>query len=144
MKTSSNSTPQHAHVKTNHAGVNEKDNLNEASREAIVRHLSSLQDNDLDALMSGYANDSVLITRFDTFSGHTEIKEFFTHLMKHFPKQKSRFELDRLVVNHNLVYIVWHANTPSLEVSLGSDTYILKDGKIHRQTFVGDLNYISL
>jgi hypothetical protein len=46
----------------------------------------------------------------------------------------------KVIVNDGLAFITWHAKTPSLDVSLGSDTFIIKDGKISQQTFVGQLN----
>jgi len=111
----------------------------QAVREIIMHHLGSFRDNDLEAVVSDYTSESVLITQDATYSGLEEIKAFFAGLMLHFPKQESRFELDKLVVDDGLAYIAWHANTPSLNVSLGTDTFILKEGKIHRQTFAGEM-----
>jgi ketosteroid isomerase-like protein len=116
--------------------------LNDASRNIIMHHLGSFQDNDLEAVISDYTNESVLITQDATYKAPEEIKDFFAALMIHFPKQKSSFELDKVVVNNELVYIVWHANTPSLDVSLGTDTFIIRDGKIYQQTFAGQLKFI--
>ena len=117
-------------------------NLNEASRYIILHHLASFQDNDLEAVISDYTTESVLITQDTTYKGTEEIKGFFAALMIHFPKQKSSFEMDKVVVNNELVYIVWHANTPTLDVSLGTDTFILRDGKIYQQTFAGQMKFI--
>ena len=142
MKTAPNSTPQFARIKSIHVNDSEKSNVPESSRNTVMQHLISLQDNDLDSVVADYTNESVLITPFAAYKGQEEIKSFFTDLIRHFPKQKSRFELDKVVVNNDMVYIVWHANTPSLEVSFASDTFILKGGKIHQQTFAGELNYI--
>ena len=61
----------------------------------------------------------------------------------HFRKQQSNFVLDKVAVTDDLVYIVWHAKTPSLHVPIGSDTFIKKDGKFYQQTFVGQLNFIN-
>jgi hypothetical protein len=115
----------------------------EAVRHIIMHHLTSFQDNDLDAVVSDYRSDSVLITQERNYTGPEEIRTFFAALMLHFPKHKSNFELDKIVVNHQLVYIVWHAKTPSLFVSLGTDTFVLKDGKIQQQTFAGDMKLID-
>jgi len=117
--------------------------LSDASSNIIMHHLSSFQDNDLEAVMSDYTDQSILITQDATYKGPGEIKAFFVGLMTHFPKQRSSFELDKVVINDGLVYIVWHANTPSVDVPLGSDTFIIKDGKIYQQTFVGQLNFIN-
>ncbi len=115
----------------------QQNNLDESSKEIIMHHLESFIDNHLDGVMSDYTNDSVLVTRDGTYTGIKEIEGFFSNLMVHFPKAKSKFDLDKITANGSLVYIIWHAKTPSLEVTLGSDTYIIKDGKISRQTFVG-------
>jgi predicted SnoaL-like aldol condensation-catalyzing enzyme len=104
-----------------------------------MRHLSSFQENNLQAVMSDYTNESVLITQDATYEGPDEIMAFFTSLIAQFPKQKSSFELDKIVVNGELVYIVWHGKTPSLDVPFATDTFIIKDGKIHQQTFAGQI-----
>src|SRR3982751_4235312 len=103
-----------------------KQTVSETSRFIIMHHLGSFQDNDLEALVSDYTDESVLITQDATYKGPREIRGFFVTLMIHFPIRQSSFELDKVVVNDELVYIVWHANTPSLEVSLGTDTFIVR------------------
>jgi ketosteroid isomerase-like protein len=114
---------------------------NDALRNIVMHHLGSFQDNDLEAVIGDYTNESVFITQDATYKGLEEIKDFFTGLMIHFPKQKSSFELDKVVVDNELVYIVWHANTPSLDVAMGTDTFIIRNGKIYQQTFAGLLKF---
>ena len=65
--------------------------LTDYSREIIMHHLSSFQDNDLEEVVSDYTNESVLITHDATYTGPKEIREFFVGLMKYFPKQRSTF-----------------------------------------------------
>lgn len=113
------------------------------STNLLMRHLNSFMSNDLQALMLDYSDKSVLITQDATYNGLNEIKEFFTNLMIHFPKQQSKFELDKMIVKNELGFIVWHANTPSLIVSLGTDTFVIKDEKIFQQTFAGQLSFIN-
>jgi ketosteroid isomerase-like protein len=125
-----------------HAAEIKATSLNDASKNIIMHHLGSFQDNDLEAVIADYTNESMLITQDATYKGPEEIKGFFAALMIHFPKQQSNFELDKLVVNNELVYIVWHANTPSLDVALGTDTFIVRDGKIYQQTFAGQMKFI--
>ena len=115
----------------------------EISKEVVMHHLNSFLDNNLEAVMSDYTNESVLITRDTTYTGLEEISVFFVGLSMHFPQQKSNLVLDKLVANNNLVYIVWHANTPNLQVPFGSDTFIIKDNRIYQQTFAGQLNFMD-
>ena len=117
--------------------------LDEISKEVVKNHLNSFLNNNLDAVMSDYTSESVLITQDTTFTGIEEIRVFFAGLIMHFPQQMSNLVLDKLVVTNDMVYIVWHAKTPSLQVPLGSDTFIIKDSKIYQQTFVGQLNFIN-
>jgi len=117
--------------------------IDEISKEVVMRHLNSFIDNNLEVLLSDYTNESVLITQAATYSGPEEISAFFVDFSRHFPKQESHFVLDKVVAKDDMVYIVWHAKTPRLEVPIGSDTFVIKDGKIYQQTFVGQLNFIN-
>ncbi|MGE5107551.1 MAG: nuclear transport factor 2 family protein [Sphingobacteriales bacterium] len=137
----SNSFGQSAKHKEQNTNENKETTLSEDPKNIIMHHLSSFQESDLDALMSDYTNESVLITPDATYTGPLEIKPFFVSIMKHFPKQKSSFQLDKVEANDRLVYIVWHAKTPSLDVPLATDTFIIKDGKIYQQTFAGQLKF---
>lgn len=124
-------------------GINAESTQNDMTRDLLQRHLESFQDNNLDALVSDYTNESVLITQDTSYKGVEEIKGFFAELIPHFPKQKSSFVLDKTVINDELVYIVWHGKTPSLDVPFATDTFIIKNGKIHQQTFAGELKFHS-
>ena len=106
-----------------------------------MHHLSSFVENDLDAVISDYTDESILITPDSIYMGPAEIRAFFVGLMVHFPKGQSSFELDKIVAKDEMVYIVWHAKTPSVTVPLASDTFVLRGGKIHQQTFIGEFEY---
>jgi hypothetical protein len=117
--------------------------LSKDSENVLLRHLHSFGNNDLEALMSDYTEQSVLITYDKTYNGRDEIKTFFKELMTHFPKEDSNFKLEKLVVNDELGFIVWQASTPSLQVSLGTDTFLIKGGKIYQQTFAGQMKFLN-
>lgn len=115
-----------------------------STSEAVLQnHLSSFMENNLSVLMTDYTNESVLITPETSYTGLDEIENFFVDLMSHFPKKKSIVELDKTVINDELVYIVWHGKTPSLEVTFATDTFIIKNGKILKQTFAGQLKSLG-
>jgi predicted SnoaL-like aldol condensation-catalyzing enzyme len=90
-------------------------------------------------VLSDYTEESMLVTADATYTGRQAILGFFAKLAPLFPREKSRLDLDRMVVDGELAFIVWHATTPAVKVTLGTDTFVLKDGKIHRQTFVGQM-----
>ena len=117
--------------------------LSRESETVLLRHLHSFVENDLETLLSDYTEESILITHEQTYTGVPQIRAFFTELMKYFPNDHSNFSLDKMVTEDELVFIVWHATTPSLEVPLGTDTFIIKNGKIQQQTFAGQLNFLD-
>jgi len=135
MKSNINSLEQDVQLK--------EQTKSEISKEIVMRHLNSFLDNNLDILLSDYTNESVLITQAATYSGPEEIGSFFVDFNTQFPKPATNLILDKIEANDDMVYIVWHAKTPSLQVPIGSDTFIIKDGKIFQQTFVGQLNFIN-
>lgn len=143
MKNNSNHLEQTAQHEEPAANRNREITLSDASKNIVERHLNSFVSNDLDGVMADYTEESVMITQDATYTGIEEIKAFFVELNVHFPKQKSSFELGNLVAKDDLVFIVWNAKTPSLHVPIGSDTFIIKDGKISQQTFVGQLNFTN-
>ncbi|MGZ3844773.1 MAG: nuclear transport factor 2 family protein [Flavisolibacter sp.] len=117
--------------------------LSKESEDVLLHHLHSFASNDLDKLMGDYTLESILITHEETYNGPEEIRAFFTELMDHFPTNESDFKLDKLVSDGELVFIVWHATTPTLEVALGTDTFVIKNGKIVKQTFAGKMRFLN-
>ncbi|HEU5164735.1 MAG TPA: nuclear transport factor 2 family protein [Chitinophagaceae bacterium] len=109
------------------------------TKDLILRHINSFIENDLDAVLSDYTNESVLITQEMTYKGPDEIRGFFSSLVKHFPVQNSSFVLDTLVADGKLAFLVWHGKTPTIEVSFGTDTFIIDNRKIKQQTFAGQI-----
>jgi len=118
------------------------DNVNDQSvtKDIIIHHIDSFYNNDIEAVISDYTEESVIVTLEQTFKGLKEIRLFIKELVAFFPKGKTILILDTISVENDLGYIVWHAKTPKLDIPLGSGTFILKDGKIFQQTFVGQLD----
>jgi predicted SnoaL-like aldol condensation-catalyzing enzyme len=116
---------------------------NDATKSVVMNHLNSFLENDLEGVLTDYNDKSVLVTHTATYEGVDEIRVFFTDLMKHFPKQRSAFELDKFIVRDGLVYITWHADTPTVNVSLATDTFIVREGKIYQQTFAGEMKFVK-
>ena len=125
------------------SGNNTNITSSDISKNLLQRHLTFFVENNLEALMADYTNESVLITQDTRYTGIEEIKGYFVDLISHFPKQKSTIELDKTEISDDLAYIVWHGKSTSLEVLFATDTFIIKNGKIYRQTFAGQLKFIS-
>ena len=109
----------------------------EKTKEVLDHHWNVFQANDLEATMADYTDESVLITPDKTFKGLAEIRENFKFAFSLFPKDSTTFQLDKSVVDRDVAYILWQATGPKIKVTYGTDTFIIKDGKIVRQTYAG-------
>ena len=117
--------------------------IEEVSENVINHHLASFAENDLEAVVSDYTDGSIIITPDSTFKGIEQISSFFEGLFPGFPSDSTAFVMDNMVIENEVVYIIWHCSTPSLDIPLGTDTFIIKDGKINVQTFAAVLNPVE-
>jgi len=111
----------------------------EKTKEVLDHHWQTFQSNDLDGVMADYSEESVLITPNGTYKGLNEIRENFVNAFALFPKDSTTLQLDKSVIQQDVGYIIWQGTAPKIKVTFGTDTFIIQDGKIVRQTFAGVL-----
>ena len=112
----------------------------EQTKAVLTHHLEAFGANDLVAIMADYTEESILVTPDSTYTGLAAIESLFTGLFPIFPTEGTTLEMDNMVIDNELAYILWHADTPAMDVPIGTDTFIIVDGKIQKQTFAGLLN----
>lgn len=109
----------------------------EGTEKVVSHHLEAFKNNDLEEVMKDYTEESVLITPDATYTGLEEIRTSFANVFKVFHKDSMTFTLDKSIVAQDIGYILWKAKTPAVTVSYGTDTFVIHNGKIVRQTFAG-------
>ena len=107
------------------------------TKEVLDHHWNTFQTNDLDGVMADYTDESILVTPDKTFKGLAEIRENFVGAFAAFPKDSTEMKLHKSVITQDVAYIIWEAAGPKVKISYGTDTFIIKDGKIVRQTYAG-------
>jgi len=127
----------------NEAVENKPEVGDELTKNVVQHHLTAFGENNLEALMEDYTDESVVIAPDSMYVGLEQIKFLFTTMLPAFPTEGTTFSLDKMYVKNELAYILWHAQTPAVEVPLGSDTFIVEDGKIKCQTFAAVINPIG-
>ena len=115
----------------------------EKTSEVFDRHFKAFLENDMELMMADYADDAVLILPDTTYTGKEQIKSSFINAFKMFPKEGSNLTLDKKTIDKNIAYIIWHGKSPGWEVSFATDTFVIEDGKIQRQTFAAVMNPIA-
>lgn len=118
------------------------DSTNSAIDEATTKrvldhHWATFQANDLEGTMADYTEESVLITPDRTYRGLNEIRENFVNAFKAFPSGDATLTLNKSVVSGDVGYILWEASTPAFNLTYATDTFIIQNGKIIRQTYAG-------
>ena len=106
---------------------------NAAQTEAVLgHHMESFAAKDLDAILSDYTEDSVLITGDKTYKGVADIGTFFSAMFPGVtPEFLAAFKMVKQEISGDVAYVNW---TVEGFITLGTDTLVVKDGKIAVQT----------
>jgi ketosteroid isomerase-like protein len=105
-----------------------------SATEAVIRnHLQAFKEHrGLDAILADYRDDASFLAEEQIYSGKAEIRRFFERFIQDLPPDAiERFELRSLRVVEELAYITWSAGSA---LPLGTDTFVVKGGKIASQT----------
>ena len=98
----------------------------------LKRHLSAVESKDVDKIMKDYTEESVLFTPEGVVHGPIEIRAFFEGFFDSLsPEGLEDFTMMRQDVEGEIAYILW-ASEPY--VSVGTDTFIVRDNKIAVQS----------
>jgi hypothetical protein len=116
----------------------EEEPFDEATTQTVLdHHWQTFRDNDLEGVMADYSEESILITPDKTFRGLDEIRQNFVNAFAAFPRDSTQMTLQQSEVVGDVGYIIWSAATPGFTLSFGTDTFIIRGGKIIRQTYAG-------
>ncbi|MDR8390950.1 nuclear transport factor 2 family protein [Aliifodinibius sp. S!AR15-10] len=109
----------------------------EVTKEVLEHHWETFKANDLEGVMADYTEESVLITPDATYRGLDEIRQNFINAFEAFPADQDPLTLNKSVVVKDIGYILWEASTDQFELRFATDTFVIRDGKIIRQTYGG-------
>ena len=118
----------------------EHDLENRSTLEVLQHHLQYCQTCDLEETLRDYSPESTLINLAGTFHGLDEIRAFFNESMTTCLPPESVYESIHQCVDGEMALTVWKAESPFCSIPFGTDTFIVKKGKIVQQTYAGILN----
>jgi hypothetical protein len=109
--------------------------------EVVHHHLAAFGAGDVDEMLNDYTEESLLITANGTIAGLGPLREAFTGLLGGlFVPGTYEFTMDAEHVEGDVAHIVWHATCASSDVPLGTDTFVVRDGKIAVQTYTAKVD----
>jgi ketosteroid isomerase-like protein len=109
------------------------------TKDVVDNHLKCFEEGDLNGLLSDYARNAVLFIPDGKLRGGEAITSFFEELFAEFGKPGAAFRLKSQSVEGEYAYILWTAETSENVYELGTDTFVVRDGKIVAQSFAGKI-----
>ena len=106
-----------------------------SAKEIVEQHLRCFREGDLNGILSDYAPDAVFFTPDGPLRGVDEIRPLFQAMIAEFGKPGASFSMKHQSIEGDCAYIVWTAETADNVYELGTDTFVVRDGKILAQSF---------
>ena len=101
-----------------------------SAKEVMEHHLKCFDDGDLEGLLSDYAPGAVMFTPDGMLRGAAAMRPLFAALIAEFAKPSATFEMKQQLVEGEVGYIVWTAETVDNRYELATDTFVVRGGKI--------------
>jgi ketosteroid isomerase-like protein len=105
-----------------------------STKDVVDNHLKSFGERDLKGILSDYAPDAVLFTPDGPLRGADAIRPLFQAMVAEFGKPGAGFSVKQQFVEGDYAYILWTAETSDNVYEMGTDTFVVRDGKIVAQS----------
>ncbi len=92
-----------------------------------------------DDILTYYDEGSVLSTPDGLLRGPAQIRPLFEKFIADLLPPGSNFEMLRQEIAGEIAYIVWKADSVGYDFAIGTDTSVIRDGKISIQTFAAQI-----
>jgi ketosteroid isomerase-like protein len=110
-----------------------------STKDVVDRHLEFFGKGDLKGILSDYAPGAVLFTSDGPLRGADAIRPLFQAMIAEFGKPGATFSMKQQSIEGDYAYILWTAETADNVYELGTDTFVVRDGKIVAQSFAGKI-----
>jgi hypothetical protein len=110
-----------------------------STKSVLEHHLKCFGEGDLRGILSDYAPGAVLFTPAGPLKGEVAIRPLFQAMIAEFGKPGAAFTLKQQFIEADYAYIVWTAETADNVYELGTDTFVVRDGKILAQSFTSKI-----
>ena len=111
--------------------------LSHRTTEQVFQSYSeAFQARDLDAIASNYATDAMYLMPDGPHVGREAIRAAFSRIFTDLLPVRSRLDVLSTQIEGDIVVATWEAESPSLTVDWGTDTFIIQGGLIRYHTVV--------
>jgi len=100
--------------------------------QVLASHETALGEQDAAKVSTHYAPDAVVIVNGNIYLGPEAIASMYAQLVHELPDAAWRTNV--AVVHEDLAYVEWACESATSKVEFGTDTFIVANGLITRQT----------
>jgi ketosteroid isomerase-like protein len=108
-------------------------------KDVLDHHLKCFAEGDLTGILCDYAPGAVLFTPDGPLKGADAMRPLFQAIFAEFGKPGAAFKMKQQSVDGDYAYILWTAETADNVYEVGTDTFVVRDGKIVAQSFAGKI-----
>jgi hypothetical protein len=102
------------------------------TEEVLASHEAALGEQNPAKISTHYAKDAVVVVNGATYRGPKEIAHLYATLLSDLPDAVWR--TDVAVIHEDLAYVEWACESAASSVKFGTDTFVVTNGLITRQT----------
>jgi ketosteroid isomerase-like protein len=110
-----------------------------STKDVVDNHVKCFGKGDLMGILSDYAPGAVLFTSDGPLRGVDAIRPLFQALIAEFGKPGAAFRMKQQSVEGDYAYILWTAETADNVYEVGTDTFVVQNGKIVAQSYTGKI-----
>lgn len=102
------------------------------TEQVLASHEAALGEQDAEKVSTHYAEEAVVVVNGDTYRGRKEIALMYARLINDLPD--ATWRTDVAVIHEDLAYVEWACKSGTSKVEFGTDTFVVINGFITRQT----------
>lgn len=106
--------------------------MQNATEAVFAHHLQAVRDRDVEAIVSDYADDAIMMMPGAVLRGIEQIRTHFTNVVNGLPADVlANIQVDQLDIEGEFIFLLWSSGTM---VPRAADTLCIRNGKIVMQS----------
>jgi ketosteroid isomerase-like protein len=106
-----------------------------STKEVVEHHVKCFGEGDLQGILADYAPDAVVFTPDGPLKGTASFTALYEGFFAEFGQPGTRFELEQMSIDGDYAYLLWSAETADNVYDMGTDTIVVRDGRIVAQSY---------
>lgn len=112
-------------------------NLSDVSKKLFDRRVAYLKDKNIAGILSDYSDDAQVIINGKVITGKSNIEQVFIKLAAASAAIEG-YNINKFLISDQIIYLTWNVKVNGVNYDIGSDTFVVINGKIKYQVITAD------